>query len=109
MMIPIHSSGVMKRALSPNALHAKLGTNLNAATSSPERDMLATGNYDRDDDTGQISSNAPAPFIPTAPKALELFDPFDPTGKDITVNKGDEVIPTGIELQGEAVIGQSLD
>src|SRR5262249_31601604 len=45
MMIPISDRGFMKRALSPNALYSKLGSDLGTQSTSPERDLLSQPGY----------------------------------------------------------------
>jgi hypothetical protein len=97
MMIPISDRGFRKRALSPNALYGKLEANLGAEKTSKERDLLADDTYNYDDTSG-IRQNVPL-TTPSRVSALELFDPFDADGKDVTVRPSDMVIPTG-EMNG---------
>jgi hypothetical protein len=98
MMIPISDRGFMKRAMSPNALYSKLGTDQDVKSTSPESEMLQDPSY----------SWTSAGLAEDKPKGLELFDLM--AGEDaptIKVKPEEEVIPRGnsfgtpkVEYQG---------
>jgi hypothetical protein len=105
MMIPISDRGVMKRAMSPNALYSKLQKGGGAQATSPERDLLRdpSGKYDYDDDEGIVQAptlTIAAPVI----RGLTLFDPFGDPNESVKVGRDELVIPTGVEMVGSVQV-----
>jgi hypothetical protein len=97
MMIPISDRGVMKRALSPNALYSKLQKGGGAQSTSKERDLLMdpSDKWGASDDEGIFEMPA-ATFAAPVIRGLTLFDLG--SDEDIKVGRDELVIPTGVQM-----------
>ncbi len=94
MMIPISDRGFLKRAMSPNALYAKLDKDQGAQTTSPERDLLEDDSYTYSDDSG-ISQRQTATTQTRGLRLLDIMRDEDDPEATIEVERDEEVIPLG--------------